>query len=473
MRASQEQPAEVTGPLGGPFLRVVEHEIEVFVQAGEAPEEQALVLELDLHAVVDQPLQLGDGRRHGGADPGPEDNLSADDGGQGSWSREPPTAATSMVDAAPGLEDIVIGRSAISRVGGATGELEYRGYSIADVVGHLGYEGTVELLWTGRPPDPGAPSELGRRLAARRAIPAEQLVALDRLPAEMVPMDALRTALSILGGAARTTYPPTESQGIDLVARAATALAHLERRRTGRPPVPPRPELGHVANYLAMLTGAPPDPRRVWALESYFDLVADHGMNASTFALRVVLSTQADLFSAATAAIGALKGPLHGGAPERVLDMLDRVGDPASATDWVRAALDRGERLMGFGHRAYKAEDPRAVLLRRIAEEVAPPSRYALARAVESAALAELGRRKPGQRLFTNVEFYAAVVLEAAGLARELFPPTFAVARTAGWVAHALEQASANRLIRPEVAYAGPTGQRFPDRFPSRPVPAE
>ncbi|MGI0052664.1 MAG: citrate/2-methylcitrate synthase, partial [Thermoplasmata archaeon] len=186
----------------------------------------------------------------------------------------------------------------------------------------------------------------------------------------------------------------------------------------------------------------------------------------------VVLSTNSDLFSAATAAVGALKGPLHGGAPETVLDMLDRVGLPEEAEAWVRGALARRERLMGFGHRVYKVEDPRAVLLRRIAERVALPDRYRLARHFEEVALAELRSARPDQRLNTNVEFYAALVLEAVGLPRDLFPATFAVARTAGWVAHALEQVPDNRLIRPEVEYVGSSGLRFSRDLAPRVPPA-
>jgi citrate synthase len=371
-----------------------------------------------------------------------------------------------------GLDDVVIGESAISRVGGATGELAYRGYPIGDVVGHLGFEGTLHLLWWGRPPDRDPPAGLVTALAERRPLAPEVARWVEALPPGLAPMDALRSALSALGGGGAFAYPPTEEQGFDLVAKSATLLAALGRRRAGLEPCPPRRELGHAANFLAMLLGRPPDPLRSWALESYFDIVADHGMNASTFALRVVLSTRSDLLSAATAAVGALKGPLHGGAPEHVLDMLDRVGEPSAAERWVRDALDRKERLMGFGHRAYKVEDPRAVLLRGIAERVADPRRLALARAVETAALAELGRRKPELRLFTNVEFYAAVVLEAAGLPRELFPPTFAIARTVGWVAHALEQTAENRLIRPEVTYVGPVDRRFDSGYALRTPPA-
>lgn len=366
-----------------------------------------------------------------------------------------------------GLEDVVIGTSAVSWVGGETGQLSYRGYDIADVVGHLGYEATAHLLIVGTPPARNPPIDLFRDLASRRGLPPSVEAVVDALDRRTLPMDALRTGISA-GGIVGSPYPPTFEQGLDLISRAPTVLARFERRRRGLPPVPPDPELGHVANFLKMVEGAEPDPLRVWALESYFDIVADHGMNASTFALRVVLSTNSDLVSAASAAIGALKGPLHGGAPERVLDLLDRVREVPDVAGWIAEALARKERLMGFGHRAYKVEDPRAQLLREIAEKVARPDRFRQARQFEELALEELRRKRPDQRLNTNVEFYAAIVLEAVGLPRDLFPPTFALARTAGWVAHALEQVRDNRLIRPDVEYTGPSGLRLPANHPRR-----
>jgi citrate synthase len=369
-----------------------------------------------------------------------------------------------------GLEDVVVGRSTISWVGGETGELAYRGYPIAEVVRHLGYEGTLFLLVRGRPPERDPPAGLVRDLARRRALPEAVRSVVDAIDPATPPMDALRTGLSALG-AGKVTYPPTEEQGLDLVARAATVLSRFARRRQGRAPVEPDAGLGHVADLLRMIEGRPVEARRVWALECYFDIVADHGMNASTFALRVVLSTNSDLISAATAGVGALKGPLHGGAPERVLDMLDAIGTPENAEGWIRDALARKERLMGFGHRAYKVQDPRAELLREIARGVASPERFRFAQHVEEVALSELRRARPDQRLYTNVEFYAGIVLEAAGLPRELFPPMFAVARTAGWTAHALEQAANNRLIRPDVDYQGPRGSTFPPSYALRQPP--
>ena len=370
-----------------------------------------------------------------------------------------------------GLEDVVIGESAITLVAGATGGLTYRGFDIGELAGAARFEAVVHLLLEGEPPEEPLPSALTLDLARRRRLPSTVERIADLLPSDLPPLEALRTLLSALGDGTRG-YPPTRAQGLDLIAVTPTALARFVRRSVGGGPVEPRDDLAHVANYLWMLTGEEPAPEKVDALEQYFVLLADHGMNASTFALRIVISTQSDLFSAATAALGALKGPAHGGAPAKVSEMLDSVGEPSRAEGWIRSALDRKERLFGFGHRAYKAEDPRAVLLHRIARDLAPRARLELAEAIERTALEELHRRKPDQRLYTNVEFYSAVVLESVGLARELFTPTFAVARTAGWAAHALEQAGDNRLIRPDIHYTGPApGRRWPAAARYGPAP--
>jgi len=203
-----------------------------------------------------------------------------------------------------------------------------------------------------------------------------------------------------------------------------------------------------------------PKEEHVRALDAYLVLLADHGMNASTFTARVIASTESDIASAVVGAIGALKGPLHGGAPSKVKDMLDAIGTEDRAEIWLRDALTRGDRLMGFGHRVYKAEDPRAEELREMAR-IADPQQFALAHKVEELALALLEEQKPGRRLYTNVEFYSAVVLSSVGLPGDLFTPTFAASRVAGWTAHILEQVANNRLIRPESEYTGPIDQQF------------
>ncbi len=362
----------------------------------------------------------------------------------------------------PTLEGIEIGRSSISWVGGETGELVYRGFDVRTLVPGLPYESAVALLLTGDPPTEDPSREVTAALGASREIPAPLLAAADALPSTLPPLDALRTLLSLLGDGTYA-YPPDRAQGYRLIARLPILLARHVRRARGTAPVPPAPGLSHAANYLRMLRGEAAPDRHVRALESYLVLLADHGMNASTFALRVAISTETDLVSAATAALGTLKGPLHGGAPSRVSEMLDGIGHPEDAARWIGERLARREVLYGFGHRAYKTEDPRAVLLHSIAREVADPRRLALAEAVERAGLEALRRAHPGARLYANVEFYSAVVLEAIGLPPELFTPTFAVARTVGWTAHAIEQAGANKLIRPDVEYVGPPkGRTWP-----------
>ncbi|MGI0071028.1 MAG: citrate/2-methylcitrate synthase [Thermoplasmata archaeon] len=367
-----------------------------------------------------------------------------------------------------GLDDVVIGRSSISWVGGETGDLLYRGFDVRDIVPGVPYESVVHLLLYGEPPRADPSAEVGRELEARRSVPPAVERVVDALPPGLPPLDALRTILSALG-TGEYGYPPTREQGFDLIARTPVLLARYVRRSRGAAPVPPRADLGHAANYLWMLLGATPEPRRVAALEGYLALLADHGMNASTFALRIAISTQSDLVSAATAALGTLKGPLHGGAPSRVSDMLDAIVSPDRAEAWIADRLARKEVLYGFGHRAYKTDDPRGIVLHGIAQGIADPHRLALAEAVERTALESLRRAKPEARLFTNVEYYSAVVLEAVGLPRAMFTPTFAVARTAGWSAHALEQAADNRLIRPDVEYVGPPkGRVWPRPLPGR-----
>lgn len=373
-----------------------------------------------------------------------------------------------MIATTKGLEHIVMGDSTISLVAGETGGLVLRGFDIKEVARRASYEDIVHLLLYGEPPTAAQSADLRQRLLARRAIPGPAAAVLDALPPGLPPLDALRTLLSALGDGAYP-YPPTVEQGLDLIARTPTLLARYVRRSRGLPPVAPRPDLSHVANYAWMLSGSVPTSAQSDALETYFVLLADHGMNASTLALRVVISTESDLFSAATAALGALKGPAHGGAPSRVSDMLDAVGSSERAEEYIRRELDARRRLYGFGHRAYKTDDPRALILRDLAPEVAEPARLKLAGSVERVALDELHRRRPQQRLYTNVEYWSAVVLEGVGLSRDMFTPTFAAARTAGWTAHALEQAADNRLIRPDVRYVGPpAGRRWPEELARR-----
>jgi citrate synthase len=348
----------------------------------------------------------------------------------------------------PGLEGVIAGETSLSKVDGANGRLVYRGYRIGDLVEHGTYPAVANLLWTGDW-DPTA------RLATGPLEPAV-LTALRALPREAKPMDALRTAVSVWGATVGTTYPPTVEQARAITAASPTALAAFARIREGRDPVDPDPSLDLVEGFLYQLTGSRPDPETARALDAYFIVGAEHGFNASTFTARVVTSTNSDLASAVCAAIGTMKGPLHGGAPSEVVDQLAQMGSVDKAEQWLRDALDRHERLMGFGHRVYRAYDPRAAALRKVAEGMEhKPDWLQLAIQVEDLALRLLAERHPERALKTNVEYYAAPVLMGVGLKPDLFPATFSLARHAGWTAHALEQAANNRLIRPDVRYVG------------------
>jgi citrate synthase len=276
-------------------------------------------------------------------------------------------------------------------------------------------------------------------------------------------MDALRTAVSAWGATQDLPWPPTVEQARALTAFAPSALAAFARLRGGNDPVEPDPSLDLVEGFLYQLNGKRPDEGTARALDAYFIVGADHGFNASTFAARVVTSTRSDIASAVVGAIGTMKGPLHGGAPSEVVDQLNRVGSPEQAEAWVREAIDKGERLMGFGHRVYRAYDPRATALRKVAEGMANrPDWLELAIQVEDVALRVLAEKHPDRALKTNVEYYAAPVLMGVGLAPDLFPATFSLARTAGWTANVLEQAANNRLIRPDVNYIGPAERDLP-----------
>jgi citrate synthase len=374
---------------------------------------------------------------------------------------DPTAAATGSAPAgddrpySPGLEGVLAGETALSRVDGANGRLIYRGYRIGDLVEHGTYAAVANLLWTGDW-DPKA------RLATA-PVPDAVLAGLRALPRTAKPMDALRTAVSAWGATTNPTYPPTVEQARALTAFSPSALAAFARIREGKDPVDPDPSLDLVEGFLYQLKGEKPDAATARALDAYFIVGAEHGFNASTFTARVVTSTNSDIASAVGGALGTMKGPLHGGAPSEVVDQLAKMGSVDHAESWLQAALDNHERLMGFGHRVYRAYDPRAAALRKVAEGMEnKPDWLQLAIQVEDMALRLLAEKYPDRPLKTNVEFYAAPVLMGVGLTPDLFPATFSLARHAGWTAHALEQASANRLIRPDVRYIGPEERDLP-----------
>jgi citrate synthase len=349
----------------------------------------------------------------------------------------------------PGLEGVIAGETSLSFVDGAEGRLLYRGYRIGDLVERGTYPAIANLLWTGDW-DPS------HRLATT-PVPEAVLRVLQAIPADAKPMDALRTAVSAWGATQDLPWPPTVEQARALTAFSPSALAAFARLRSGKEPIDPEPDLDLTAGFLYQLTGERPDAGTARALDAYFIVGAEHGFNASTFTARVITSTRSDIASAVAGAIGTMKGPLHGGAPSEVVDQLSQVGSAEHAEQWVRDALARGERLMGFGHRVYRAYDPRAAALRKVAEGMEhKPDWLQMAIEVEDVALRVLAEKHPERPLRTNVEYYAAPVLMGVGLSPDLFPATFSLARHAGWTAHALEQAANNRLIRPDVNYVGP-----------------
>lgn len=355
---------------------------------------------------------------------------------------------TTQTATSSGLEGVVVADTRLSEVDGERGRLVVAGHDVERLAGATSFEALTALLWPDAGQDPRA------ALAAGRVRAFERLGRLGDALARPDGMDALRAAAAHLGERADDERPA------HLAGALAVFAAAWARARAGAPPVAPDPELGHAADYLRMLTGAPPSPARAAGLEAYLVTVADHGMNASTFAARVVTSTGSDPVSAVVAAIGALKGPLHGGAPGPVLDMLDAIGEPERAAAWIDAELAAGRRIMGMGHRIYRVRDPRAAVLERaiarLEEQGIRAGRLALARAVERAAEGALRAKYPGRPLAANVEFYTAVLLDTLGIPRAAFAPTFAVGRVAGWCAHVLEQRAVGRLIRPASRYVGP-----------------
>ena len=361
----------------------------------------------------------------------------------------------------PGLEGIIGSQTAISMVDGANGRLVYQRYVIADLAEQMSFEEVAYLLWKGQLPKAPELEALGTELASSRTLTEAATSAIAALPVDTDPMDVLRSVVSIQGVEHRLSKP-TVPLAIHATASFPTILAMFHRRQLGLPPVNPRPDLGHAANYLYMLNGMESSPELVRALNTYLVLLADHGMNASTFTARVIASTESDLTSCLVGAIGALNGPAHGGAPSAVIEQLEEIGTAANAEPWMREARKRKVKFMGFGHRVYRVYDPRARILKEMCQRMNPKF-YDLASKVEEVALKILHEEHPERPQSTNVEFYSAGVLQAIGLPKEYFTPTFAVARVAGWSAHVLEQAANNRIIRPQSEYIGPE--------PRKPVP--
>lgn len=352
-----------------------------------------------------------------------------------------------------GLEDVVAAHTVMSEVDGQRGVLIIRGHSLDELAGRTRFEDLAGLLFDGFFDE--LPADLTAALGAARVEVFSEVAGLDTGLLDRSPIEAMR-ALT-----ARLADGDDLATALRLLAAPAVFTAAVVRGQAGEAPVAPDPKLPHAADILRMLRGKPATQAQIDALDTYLVTVSDHGLNASTFAARVIASTRAGLTSAVLGGISALKGPLHGGAPGPVIEMLDEIGQPANARAWIESALARGDRLMGFGHRVYRVRDPRADALKTAVRKMGEasnvrPGRVAFAEAVEAAALAILKEHKPDRALDTNVEFYTALLLEALDFPPAAFTCVFAMGRVAGWIAHAREQVAGGRLIRPQSVYVGP-----------------
>jgi len=354
-----------------------------------------------------------------------------------------------------GLEGVIVASTELTKIDGQAGRLVYRGYDVTELAGVVPYEAVAHLLWFGQLPTKQQLAKLGSQLSINRQLPPVVTEFLEQSARVAEPLSLLQTSISILGGLEETRTASITDASIALTARMPTILAAGYRLRHNQAPLAARTDLGHVANYLYMLTGSVPKQEHVRALDAYFTLLADHGLGASTFVARVAASTLTDVYSAVVAAISALKGPLHGGAPIYVWEMLQSIGKPENARDWLTEHLAKGDRIMGFGHRVYRTEDPRSKVLKRLAKEIVDPRLFELASTVETEARELLKKEHPERAIDTNVEFYSSLVLHAVGIPPELFTCTFASARIVGWTAHIIEQRQDNRLFRPEAEYRG------------------
>ncbi|WP_243355658.1 citrate synthase/methylcitrate synthase [Bacillus litorisediminis] len=354
-----------------------------------------------------------------------------------------------------GLKGVVAAQTALSLVDGESGILLYRGEHARELALTKSFEEVAYFIWHQTWPSLEELHKLKKRFKEARSLPGHVQTILDSLPLNTSIMSALRTAISSLGTEAYS-WKPTLGQAIVLTAMTPTIISYWYRRKKGEEFVPPRENLDFVANYLYMLNGEVPKTAHVRALEAYMILTMEHGFNASTFSARVTASTESDMISAITAAVGTMKGPLHGGAPSGVIEMLEEIGSIKNADQWIDAKLSNNERIMGFGHRVYKTKDPRAESLRQIAQEVGAEDEWlALANQVEERVIEKLAEWKPGRKLYTNVEYYAAAVMRAIEMEKELFTPTFSASRMVGWTAHVIEQADDNTIYRPQAEYIG------------------
>ncbi len=367
-----------------------------------------------------------------------------------------------MAEVKAGLQDVVIATSSICSIDGARGRLTYRGYDIHDLAEHSTFEETVFLLWSGRLPRRNELEELKGQFTEHRPLSGEILDLLRRLPPPQHPMETLRTVISALSlydpEAEDMSEEANRRKAVRLTAQMGTVVAAFGRLREGKEPIPPDPDLDHAANFLYMLKGVRPHHDDARWFDIALILHADHSFNASTFAARVTASTLSDMHSAITSAIGALKGPLHGGANEQVMRMLLEIGSVDRAEAYVKDLLAQKKKVMGFGHRVYHTEDPRATVLRKMSEELGRhagvPQWFAISRRIEETMIRE-------KNINANVDFYSASSYYVLGIPVDLYPLVFAVSRISGWTAHVLEQYAHNKLIRPLAEYIGPAGLKY------------
>jgi citrate synthase len=375
-----------------------------------------------------------------------------------------------------GLKGVIAAETQIAEVDGINGKLTLRGYDISELSGNIEFEEVCYLLWHGKLPSKAEYAALKAEMSAARALPDAVLDALKCVAPYAKGMDDLRIGASMLSvGDATNTWEHGAKPDVEGATRRAARLqaqmpalvAHTYRLGQGLPIVPPKPEHGLAEGFLYMLEGKEPDASRVAGLNAYLVAVSEHGLNASTFAARVIIATNSDMVSALTGAIGALKGWLHGGVPGPVLEMLEKIGTGENAEAWIRNERKEKRRIMGFGHRVYQVRDPRAALLgvaaERMAEMTGDHKLLDLIRVVEEAAIKVLDEEGKDKKLRANVELYAALILHAIDVPSELFTPIFAIGRTSGWTAHMLEQIPMETIIRPESLYAGPRDLKYTD----------
>jgi len=368
---------------------------------------------------------------------------------------------------AKGLEGVTVSETVISDVNGSVGTLEYRGYHIRDLALRTSFEEVIYLLWNGKLPNSSELASFNAQLVAQRALPDALIDILQKLPKTATPMAALRTAVSALGmfdpEADDNSAKANERKALRLTASTGTIVAAWERIRNGQSVIAPRVDLSLAANFLYMLSGHEATEIVVQALNIYLVLLADHGMNASTFSARVTTSAISDMWSAITSALGALKGAAHGGANEKAMRQFIEIGDPANVDAWFESTMTSAMRIMGIGHRVYKTGDPRMFILKDQAKDLADSSGdhrwYDIATRLEDKAMSHSYFVE--RNLFPNVEYYSAIVLYQCGIPVDQFTPMFAISRVPGWCAHIIEQWQDNRLIRPDVLYTGPHNQSW------------